>query len=72
MTELHPLHINEHDYIFWIVLFLLQAVEAALNAAAMRRAKALQGLPAAPPLPKRKKDCVSKDFQISYRCYIYI
>lgn len=47
-----------------------QAVQAALNTAAVRRARAATGsmLPSVPPLTKRKKDTISKDI-VAKRCF---
>lgn len=39
----------------------LEVVQAALNAAAMRRSKVLSGTPAVPHVPKRKKAAMAKD-----------
>ena len=55
-------------------LHICQAVQAALNAASMRRAKALAAQPAVVTAPKRKKDKVTKDSHISSTCmqfYLY-
>ena len=41
-----------------------QALQAALNAAAMRRSVVLAKGPVAPPLPKRKKDSMSKELSL--------
>ena len=50
-----------HIYTPHVAHLSRQAMQASLNSAQMRRSKFLAALPAAPPVPKRKKDAVVKE-----------